>query len=183
MLEKFFIVKSPQCRNQGYTLAEVIVALSIMVMTLTLALSAFSFTIKLRDTLDQRLFSNQEQRNMMLFFEKQILYSEKIFVKGDIVYLHDVENKAYYNQYLITENIYKTEKRVSRRKVIITKQGDHYFYQQMVNSAQFTTGVECLTFQVLDVGTKHQRVCVDAKLENQKTLHLVCLFSGEVISL
>jgi len=183
MLKKFFIAKLPQCRNHGYTLVEVIVALSIMGMTLTLALSTFTFTIKLRDTLDARLFLNQEQRNMMLFFEKQILYSEKIFIKGDIVYLHDVENKAYYNQYLITENIYTTEKRVSRRKVIITKRGEQYFYEGMVNSAQFTTGVDRLTFQVLDVGTPKQRVCMDAQLENQKMIHLVCLFSGEVIAL
>lgn len=78
---------------------EVLTALVVISMVLSLLLSGLIYvnTIDKKMAIDQKLFYNERYLN--LYFQKQILRSEKIYVKNNRVYLQDLESPEHYNYY------------------------------------------------------------------------------------
>lgn len=87
--------------TKGYTLIELIVSLSVTSLLLLLLLSTLQFSNRVSESIKQSDGVGREVRNIHLFFQKQILKSEKIYIKDDRVYLQDTDhsNSSFYNYY------------------------------------------------------------------------------------
>ncbi|MBC3887202.1 prepilin-type N-terminal cleavage/methylation domain-containing protein [Acetobacterium paludosum] len=86
--------------NKGFSLIEVITALMVISLVLVMLLSGLIFV----NSIDQKAETNQKvsynERYLNLYFQKQVLESERIIVKSDRIYLQDLENPdLYYNYY------------------------------------------------------------------------------------
>lgn len=87
-------------KNDGFSLIEVLTSLLVISLVLGLLLSGLIFvnTIKEKTRINQKLFYNERYLN--LYFQKQVLKSEKIYFRSNRVYLQDMENPdLYYNYY------------------------------------------------------------------------------------
>lgn len=87
-------------KNDGFSLIEVLTSLLVISLVLGLLLSGLIFvnTIKEKTRINQKLFYNERYIN--LYFQKQVLKSEKIYFQNNRVYLQDLENPdLYYNYY------------------------------------------------------------------------------------
>ncbi|WP_414733508.1 prepilin-type N-terminal cleavage/methylation domain-containing protein [Acetobacterium carbinolicum] len=84
----------------GFSLIELLTSLMVMSLLLGLLLSGLIYanTINKKAETNQKLFYTQ--RYIELYFQKQILRSEKIVFKNNRVYLQDLESpESYYNYY------------------------------------------------------------------------------------
>ncbi|MBC3797840.1 prepilin-type N-terminal cleavage/methylation domain-containing protein [Acetobacterium tundrae] len=86
--------------NKGFSLIEVITALMVISLVLVMLLSGLIFV----NSIDQKAETNQKvsynERYLNLYFQKQVLESERIIVKSGRVYLQDLESPdLYYNYY------------------------------------------------------------------------------------
>ena len=99
------MIKSQFKKNEGFSLIEVLTALVVISMVLSLLLSGLIYvnTIDKKMAIDQKLFYNERYLN--LYFQKQILRSEKIYVKNNRVYLQDLESPEHYNYYQAIANL------------------------------------------------------------------------------
>jgi|LGVF01.2.fsa_nt_gb prepilin-type N-terminal cleavage/methylation domain-containing protein len=87
-------------KNRGYTLIEVLTTLTLIVLIFGLLLSGLIFanTIQNKTKMNQELF--YKERYINLYFQKQILESDQIFIKNKRIYLQDLESpEKYYNYY------------------------------------------------------------------------------------
>lgn len=88
-------------KNDGFSLIEVLTSLMIVSLVLGLLLSGLIYTniISQKAETNQKLFYTE--RYLELYFQKQVLKSEKIYFKNGRVYLQDLESPdLYYNYYL-----------------------------------------------------------------------------------
>lgn len=88
-------------KNDGFSLIEVLTSLMVVSLVLGLLLSGLIYT----NTISQKAETNQKlfytERYLELYFQKQVLKSEKIYFKNGRVYLQDLESPdLYYNYYL-----------------------------------------------------------------------------------
>lgn len=101
-------------KEAGYTILEVIVSLMVMGLVFSIILPGFytSHLISEKGMIDRELGSKQRQLN--LFFRKQIYQSDCLYVQNGQVYLRDLETPDYYNVYSHTGTYvwrYKFEKK------------------------------------------------------------------------
>ncbi|MBU4539783.1 MAG: prepilin-type N-terminal cleavage/methylation domain-containing protein [Firmicutes bacterium] len=86
--------------EKGFSLIELLTSLMVVTLLLGLLLSSMIYlnTINKKAETNQKLCYNQ--RYIELYFQKQILRSEKIVLKNNRVYLQDIESPdSYYNYY------------------------------------------------------------------------------------
>lgn len=87
-------------KKDGFSLIEVLTSLMVMSLLLGLLLSGLIYMniINEKTATNQKLFYSE--RYIGLYFQKQILKSEKIYLKNGRVYLQDLESPdLYYNYY------------------------------------------------------------------------------------
>lgn len=87
-------------KNDGFSLIEVLTALMVISLVLMMLLSGLIYvnTVSKKAETNQKLFYSQ--RYIELYFQKQVLSSEKIYFKNNRVYLQDLENPdEFYNYY------------------------------------------------------------------------------------
>lgn len=87
-------------KKDGFSLIEVLTALMVISLVLMMLLSGLIYinTISKKAETNQKLFYSQ--RYIELYFQKQVLSSEKIYFKNNRVYLQDLENPdEFYNYY------------------------------------------------------------------------------------
>lgn len=87
-------------KNDGFSLIEILTSLMIVSLVLGLLLSGLIFvnTVDKKAQINQKLFYSERYLN--LYFQKQILKSEKIYFKNNRIYLQDLESPdRYYNYY------------------------------------------------------------------------------------
>lgn len=122
----------------GYTLVELIVALSVIAMVLTLSLSTLAFFNRVSLTFHGGEEGEESFRAMHLYFQKQIERSEKIYLKNGQVYLQDMESpKTYYNYYTLkSQMIYRNKARTSDLMTIGSG-----------STSQFSSGIESFSLR------------------------------------
>ena len=89
----------------GFTLVETLVTLLILGLVATLSLSTLSFFTQISDISTKRTESDRKFEKIHLFLQQQIDRSEKVYVKGGVVYLQDRDDKkkGYYNKYVLND--------------------------------------------------------------------------------
>jgi len=102
--------KSGKIKDRGFSLIEVITALAVIALVFMMLLSGLFFAnaINKKDRIKQEIF--YEERFLNLYFQKQILESERIILKSGRLYLQDLETHSYYNYYGMTNGIIKRHK-------------------------------------------------------------------------
>ncbi len=101
-------------RDQGYTILEVIVSLMVIGLVFSIILPGFytSQIISEKGMVDR--VQGAKQRQLNLFFRKQIYQSDCLYLQGGNIFLRDLETPAYYNVYSHTGDYlwrYKYEKK------------------------------------------------------------------------
>lgn len=97
--------------NKGFSLIELMTALMVISLVLVILLSGLSFVnvVKQKAEINQKYFYNERYLN--LYFQKQILESERIILKSNRVYLQDLESPdKYYNYYQYSNGLLKRYK-------------------------------------------------------------------------
>ncbi|WP_041668993.1 prepilin-type N-terminal cleavage/methylation domain-containing protein [Acetobacterium woodii] len=87
-------------KNDGFSLIEILTSLMVISLVLGLLLSGLVFvnTVNKKARINQKLFYSERYLN--LYFQKQVLSSEKIYFKNNRIYLQDLESPdRYYNYY------------------------------------------------------------------------------------
>ncbi|HAZ06861.1 MAG TPA: hypothetical protein DCY58_12790, partial [Acetobacterium sp.] len=78
--------------DRGFSLIEVLTALMVISLVLGMLLSGLIYinTISNQAKINQELYYNE--RYIALYFQKQVLKSEKIYYKNNRIYLQDLES-------------------------------------------------------------------------------------------
>lgn len=98
-------------KKGGFSLIEVLTSLMVISLVLAMLLSGLIYvnTISKKVATNQKLFYSE--RYIELYFQKQVLGSEKIYFKNNRVYLQDLENPdQYYNYYQFFDGYLKRYK-------------------------------------------------------------------------
>ena len=133
------MIKSQFKKNEGFSLIEVLTALVVITMLLSLLLSGLIYvnTIDKKMAIDQKLFYNERYLN--LYFQKQILRSEKIYVKHNRVYLQDLESPEHYNYYQYSNGFLRRYK-VSGDGLILIGSGSNSQFADSIQSFSLSLG-------------------------------------------
>lgn len=86
--------------TRGFSLIELITALMVISLVMLMLLSGLVFVnaVNQKAEIDQKVYYNERYLN--LYFQKQVLESERIISKSNRIYLQDLENPdKYYNYY------------------------------------------------------------------------------------
>ncbi|URN85271.1 prepilin-type N-terminal cleavage/methylation domain-containing protein [Acetobacterium wieringae] len=97
--------------DRGFSLIEVLTALMVISLVLGMLLSGLIYinTISNQTKINQELYYNE--RYIALYFQKQVLKSEKIYYKNNRIYLQDLESPdLYYNYYLYSNGFLRRYK-------------------------------------------------------------------------
>lgn len=91
---------------RGYTLTELLIALSITALVSFLSVSLLIFFNRINsETYNDVYYFEQEYQHIMAYLQKQIEHSEYIYVKDGRIYLQDLESgERYYNYFTADRN-------------------------------------------------------------------------------
>lgn len=110
-------LKSMNQNNKGYAMIEVILTLAItaVIAVILMLMLKTGTMIAVRYKKDNQF--NQDFTYMHLYFQKQILKSDTLYIQDDVVYLKDMESsqKGYYNAYRYD----KINQRIYRDKAVL----------------------------------------------------------------
>lgn len=149
-------------KNEGFSLIEVLTSLMVISLVLGLLLSGLIFvnTISKKAEVNQKLFYTERYLN--LYFQKQILRSEKIYYKNNRIYLQDMESPdLYYNYYQYSNGFLRRYKVYKNGLTSIGSGGN----------SQFTNGVQSFS---MTLGSNHEilmkySLVVDGTIYNRET--------------
>jgi len=155
-------VKQRFIKNEGFSLIEVLTSLMVISLVLGLLLSGLIFvnTINKKAEVNQKLFYTERYLN--LYFQKQILRSEKIYFKNNRIYLQDMESPdLYYNYYQYSNGFLRRYKVYKNGLTSIGSGGN----------SQFTNGVQSFS---MTLGSNHEilmkySLVVDGTIYNRET--------------
>lgn len=98
----------------GFSLIELLTSLAVVLLVLSMLLSGIIFMNTVKDNAEINQALGYNERYLNLYFQKQILQSEVIYIKNNRVYLQDLESpNDYYNYYLYSNGLlrrYKVDK-------------------------------------------------------------------------
>lgn len=157
--------------EKGYTLVELIVTLAMVSMILLLLLSTFQFLMGVNEKIKYTEGSGRNVRDLHLFFQKQILKSEKIYEKKGVVYLQDMESEKYqyYNYYYLD----KTSEILNRYKV----NEIHLSSIGLGGKSQIADRIESF-----NMSAEGNNILITIKIKDQKKeLKIIVFYPNEVI--
>lgn len=108
-------MRSKLSESAGFSLIELLTSLLVVLLVLSMLLSGIIFmnTVENKAEINQALGYNERYLN--LYFQKQILQSEVIYIRNNRVYLQDLESpNDYYNYYQYSNGLlrrYKVDKK------------------------------------------------------------------------
>lgn len=127
-------------KNGGFSLIEVLISLMVISLVLGLLLSGLIYVnmISKKTETNQELFYSERYLN--LYFQKQILRSDKIYFKNNRVYLQDMESPdLYYNFYQYSNGFLRRYK-VSKNGLIPIGSGGNSQFADNILSFSMTLG-------------------------------------------
>lgn len=127
-------------KNAGFSLIEVLTSLMVISLVLVMLLSGMFYlnTISKKAETNQKLFYTERYLN--LYFQKQILRSEKIYLKNNRIYLQDMENpELYYNFYQYSNGFLRRYK-VRENKLSSIISGGNSQFADGIQSFTMTLG-------------------------------------------
>ena len=133
-------MKKKPFNEDGYSLIEAIMALMVIALVLVMLLSGLVFVNSIHDKaqINQKVAYNERYLN--LFFQKQILNSERIIVKHNRVYLQDLESPdSYYNFYQYSNGFLRRFK-VDNTKFNLIGGGENSQFSDNIRSFALTVG-------------------------------------------
>ncbi|WP_373483451.1 prepilin-type N-terminal cleavage/methylation domain-containing protein [Acetobacterium sp.] len=127
-------------KNGGFSLIEVLISLMVISLVLGLLLSGLIYVnmISKKTETNQKLFYSERYLN--LYFQKQILRSDKIYFKNNRVYLQDMESPdLYYNFYQYSNGFLRRYK-VSKNGLTPIGSGGNSQFADNIQSFSMTLG-------------------------------------------
>lgn len=120
-------------KTDGFSLIEVLTSLMVISLVLGLLLSGLVYanTLNKKTATNQKLFYSE--RYIELYFQKQVLKSEKIYFKNSRVYLQDLESPDLYYNYYLYSNGYLKRYKVYKDGLNLIEKGQ---------TSQFIDGIE-----------------------------------------
>lgn len=121
-------------KDKGFSLVEMIIALAVISLVFGLLLSGLFFgnLVNHKAKISTKLF--HDQRYLNLYFQKQILESEKIYFKEGRVYLQDLESPdQYYNYYRNVNGLLRRYKVYKGTLTTIGSGGNSQFADSITN--------------------------------------------------
>ncbi|MEO1814872.1 MAG: type II secretion system protein [Acetobacterium sp.] len=147
-------------KKDGFSLIEILTSLLVISLVLVMLLSGLVYvnTISKKVETNQKLFYSE--RYIELFFQKQILESEKIYFKNNRVYLQDLENPdLYYNFYQYSSG-YLRRYKVSKNGLTLIGSGANSQFANDIQSFSMTLGTNqeiLLKYSLVVEGTVYYR--------------------------
>jgi competence protein ComGC len=144
---------SKMTKSEGFSLVEMLISLLVVLLVVSMLLSGIIFmsTVKKKAQINQDLGYNERYLN--LYFQKQILQSEVIYVRNNRVYLQDLESPdTYYNYYQYSNGLLRRYK-VDKKNLNPILGGNSQFAQNL-RSFSLTSG-------------SHQEIVLKYSLEYQ----------------
>lgn len=130
-------------KNEGFSLIEVLISLLVISLVLGLLLTGMVYVnmISKKTEINQKLF--YKERYINLYFQKQILRSEKIYFKNNRVYLQDMESPdLYYNFYQYSNGFLRRYK-VYKNGLTPIGSGGNSQFTDSIQSFSMTMGPNC----------------------------------------
>ncbi len=125
----------------GFSLIEVLTSLLVITLLLGSLLSGLIYI----NTISKKAETNQKrcysERYLNLYFQKQILCSEKIYLKNGRIYLQDLESSEYYNYYLYSSGFLRRYK-VSQYGLKLIGSGENSQFADNIQSFSLTLGAD-----------------------------------------
>jgi prepilin-type N-terminal cleavage/methylation domain-containing protein len=147
-------------KKDGFSLIEVLTSLMVISSVLVMLLSGLIYvnTISKKVETNQKLFYSE--RYIELYFQKQVLESEKIYFKNNRVYLQDLENPdLYYNFYQYSSG-YLRRYKVYKKELTSIGSGASSQFAEGIQSFSMTLGGNqeiLLKYSLIVEGTVYYR--------------------------
>lgn len=87
--------------EKGFTLVEMLIVIALIGIIASIIASMFFTGIRSYQSSEDQLESYYSARWVFMYIERQIKSSEKVYTKGDTIYLQDMETPEYYNYYYL----------------------------------------------------------------------------------
>ena len=126
--------------EDGYSLIEAIMALMVISLVLVMLLSGLVFVNSIHDKaqINQKVAYNERYLN--LYFQKQVLKSERVIVKHNRVYLQDLDSPdSYYNFYQYSNGFLRRFK-VDNTEFNLIGGGENSQFSDNIQSFSLTLG-------------------------------------------
>ncbi|MBC3803850.1 hypothetical protein GH808_05295 [Acetobacterium fimetarium] len=133
-------MKKKPFNEDGYSLIEAIMALMVIALVLVMLLTGLVFVNSIHDKaqINQKVAYNERYLN--LFFQKQVLKSERIIVKHNRVYLQDLDSPdSFYNFYQYQYGLLRRFK-VDNIKFNLIGGGENSQFSDNIRSFALTLG-------------------------------------------
>jgi competence protein ComGC len=153
-------MKKLRADQKGYSLLEAIIALLVIALVLVTLLSGLVFvnSIHQKAQVNQKVAYNERALN--LYFQKQVLKSERIVSKLGRVYLQDLESPDYYYNFYRCQNGLLRRYKVDKTNFYLIGSGENSQFSDSIQSFSLSLGVHneiVLAYTLVVDGQTYQR--------------------------